>query len=262
MAMPSFRSLLNSGEPQLGLSVSYPAPGMLERIGSEWDWIWIDGQHGQFGYNELLGMVRACDLIQRPAFVRVPGHEAGPIGAALDMGATGIIVPCVDTPQQAHTLVQAARFTPLGQRSYGGRRPIDMRGRAYSNTANEDTLLVLQIETPQAIDNVEAIAAVPGVDALFLGPDDILLRRGQRMDVPRTRQMLRPDMEAVARACRNRGKTAVMVGVGAEMLEACLEMGFQMIVSGADVMFLAAGSRQALQEARDLVRRRSTTPQA
>lgn len=96
---------------------------------------------------------------------------------------------------------------------------------------------------------------MPGVDALFLGPDDILLRRGQRMDVPRTRQMLEPDMEAVARACRNQGKVGVMVGVGAEMLGACLAMGFQMIVSGADVMFLAAGSRQASVEARDLARR-------
>ena len=176
--MESFRSVLWSGVPQLGLNVSYPAAGVVERIGPDWDWIWLDGQHGQIGYGEMLQLVRACDLIQRPAFVRVPGHEAGPIGLRLDMGATGIIVPCVDTPEQAQALVDAAKFPPLGERSFGGRRPIDFNGRTYSNTANEHTILVVQIETLQAIDNAEKIAVILGVDALFFGPDDVMLRRG------------------------------------------------------------------------------------
>jgi 2-keto-3-deoxy-L-rhamnonate aldolase RhmA len=110
--------------------------------------------------------------------VRVAGHEAGPIGLALDMGATGVIVPCVDTAEQARALVTAAKFPPLGNRSYGGRRPIDLHGRMYAHTANEDTLLLLQIESPLAITNAEQIAAIPGVDGLFLGPDDIMFRRG------------------------------------------------------------------------------------
>jgi 4-hydroxy-2-oxoheptanedioate aldolase len=123
----------------------------------------------------------------------VAGHEAGPIGVALDMGAAGVIVPCVDTPEQARTLVDAAKFPPLGKWSYGGRRPIDFLSRTYSNTANGDTVLVVRIETPLVINSVEAIAAIPGVDALFLGPDDILLRRGFAMDVPRSREMLEAD---------------------------------------------------------------------
>ena len=151
-------------------------------------------------------------------------------------------------------LVDAAKFPPLGNRSYGGRRPIDFHGRTYSNAANEDTLLVIQIETPQAIDNAEAIAAIPGVDALFLGPDDILLRRGSAMDMPRTREMLEPDMAAVVRACCQHGKFAVTVGVGAAMLTLCTEMGFHLIVCGGDVPFLANSSKQASTEARQLVK--------
>lgn len=252
--MPSFRERLR-GTPQLGLCVCYPAPGIIERIGSDWDWLWLDGQHGEMGYREMLDLVRACELIDRPAFVRVPGHEAGPIGLSLDMGATGVIVPCVDTAAQAEAAVRAAKFPPLGNRSYGGRRPIDRGGRAYSHTANDDTLLVVQIESPQAVENADQIAAVPGVDALFLGPDDLFMRRGHPMDTPRSPQALRADLQAVANACRKHGKFGVGIGVGPEMLGMCLELGFQMLVSGADMSFLTSSSTQALQQARTLVPR-------
>ena len=128
--MPLFRSVLQSRIPQLGLNVMYPSPGAVERIAPDWDWIWLDGQHGEIDYGEMLQLVRACDLVGRPAFVRVPGHEAGPIGLALDMGATGVIVPCVDMPEQARALVAAAKFPPLGKRSYGGRHPSISRAAA------------------------------------------------------------------------------------------------------------------------------------
>jgi 4-hydroxy-2-oxoheptanedioate aldolase len=253
-----FRDVLKTGAPQTGLCVMYPAPGVVERIGPDWDWIWLDGQHGELGYSDLMALVRACDFVKRPAFVRVPGHEAGPIGLALDMGATGVIVPCVDTPEQAQNLVAAAKLPPLGGRSYGGRRPIDLRGRTYSDSANEDTLLVVQIETLRGIENVDKIAAVPGVDALFLGPDDILLRRGHRMDIPRTRDMLWNDMTAVTDACRKHGKFGVTVGMGAELFKLSLEAGFQMIVAGGDVPFLATGSKQASAEARAILKDRAS----
>lgn len=249
----SFRARLQSGVPQLGLCIMYPSPGVIERIGTDWDWVWIDGQHGELGYSDVLAIVRACDLIGCPSFVRVPGHEFGPIGLALDTGASGLIVPVVDTPEQAQAVVNAAKFPPLGRRSYGARRPIDRQGRTYSDTANEEVLLIAQIESPEAIDNAEAIAAVPGIDALFLGPDDIMLRRGYSMTAPRSKETLGADMEAVASACRKHGKFAVMVGFGAEMLGVCVELGFNMIVSGGDVPFLANGSKQASEEARALL---------
>jgi 4-hydroxy-2-oxoheptanedioate aldolase len=228
---------------------------VVERIGPDWDWIWIDGQHGEMDYNDMLALVRACDLIQRPSFVRVPSHEFGPIGKALDMGASGVIVPVVDTPDQARAVVHAAKFPPLGGRSYGGRRPVDLQGRTYSDTANTDTLLVVQIESPQAIENADAIAATPGVDALFLGPDDVMLRRGYSMTTPRSRETLGKDMEAVAAAARKHGKLSVMVGVGAEMLTLSVSCGFNLIVAGGDVGFLANASKQASAEARAIADR-------
>jgi 4-hydroxy-2-oxoheptanedioate aldolase len=248
--MKSLKPQLAAGVPQLGLCVMYPAPGALERIGGDWDWAWIDGQHGELDYSDILALVRACDLSGTPALVRVPGHEAGTIGKVLDTGAAGVIVPCVDTPQQAADLVKAAKFPPLGNRSYGGRRPVDLHGRLYSDTANDETLLVVQIESPEAVENADAIAAIPGVDALFLGPDDILLRRGHAMDAVRTPEDLRPDMETVAAAARRHGKQAAMVGMSEAMLRLCLELGFSLIAAGGDVPFLANSSRQASQAAR------------
>ena len=251
--MISLRNMLARGKPLLGLSVMYPSAGALERIGPDWDWIWIDGQHGEMGHEQTLALVRACDLIQRPAVVRLPGHEFGPIGKALDMGASAVIVPGVDTPEQAKAVVDSAKFPPLGKRSYGGRRPIDFQGRGYSDSANADTLLIAQIESPQAIENVDAIAAIEGVDALFLGPDDLMLRRGYSMTETKSKQTLGKDMEAVMAACRKHGKVGVMVGVGEEMLRLCLSMGFAMVVSGSDVGFLAGGSKQAAGEARKVI---------
>jgi len=252
--MKSFRSVLQTGKPQLGLCIMYPSPGVVERIGPDWDWIWIDGQHGQMGYQDVLAQVRACNLVQRPAFVRVAGHDFGGIGLALDTGATGVIVPLVDNVEDAEQAVKAAKFPPLGGRSYGGRRPIDLLGRSYSDTANSDTLLVVQVESPEAVENAEEIAAVPGVDALFFGPDDITLRRGLPMNTPRSRKTLGREMEAVAAACRKHGKFAVTVGAGVEMLRLCVTTGFHMVVAGGDVRFLANASKQASAEARAVLK--------
>lgn len=258
--MKSFRSTLETGAPQLGLCVMYPSPGVVERIGPDWDWIWIDGQHGEMGYQDILAQVRACNLVRRPAFVRVPGHDFGAIGLALDTGADGVIVPLVNDTDAAKRVVQAAKFPPLGGRSYGGRRSIDLRGRDYSGTANSDTLLVVQIESPEAIKNAERIAGIPGVDALFLGPDDVTLRRGLAMNTPRCKDTLGDDMETVAAACRKHGKFAVMVGAGEGMLKLCAEAGFNMIVAGGDVRFLADASRKTSAEARAAIREHRNAP--
>lgn len=256
--MPSFREKLLSGKPQLGLNVMYPSPGVIERIGAEWDWIWVDAQHGQLGYNDTINIVRVCDLVDRPSLVRVPWLEAGHIGLVLDMGPAGVIVPCIDTPEMARAAVRAAKFPPLGGRSYGARRAIDRKGRNYSDTANQDTLLIVQIESPEAVDNADAIAAIEGVDGLFLGPDDVLLRRGVSPTAPRDKKMLASDMGAVANACKKHGKFSVMVGVSAEMLNASLEFGYNMIVAGGDVFFLAGGSTKASADARAIVEGRAT----
>jgi 4-hydroxy-2-oxoheptanedioate aldolase len=169
------------------------------------------------------------------------------------MGAAGVIVPCVDTVAQARSIVAAAKLPPLGNRSFGGRRVIDRQGREYADAANDDVLCVVQVESPEALANAAAIAAVPGVDALFLGPDDLLLRRGYGVNEPRNEAVLGDDLRRVVDACRQHGKYAVMVGIDPAMCELCARIGFHLIVAGGDVPFLAAGSRKASMDARSII---------
>jgi len=236
---------------QFGYCSMYPAPGILERVGADWDWIWIDGQHGQHGgYQEILSMVRACNLVGTKAFVRVPSHEVSGISLALDMNADGVIVPQIDTVDQALAVVRAAKFPPTGNRSYGGRRPIDFLGRNYSDTANHDKKLLIQIESEEALDNADALAAVAGVDGLFLGPDDMMLRKGFKMDAPRDMGIMTECVRIFADACRKHGKTACTVAMDKDMIQICVGLGVEMIVAGGDVPFLANTSKEVSKAVR------------
>lgn len=110
--MKEFVEKIKAGETQFDFAIGYPAPGILERIGNDWDWVWIDGQHGQLAYQEILNLIRVCELMGLPAIARVPSHEAGFIGMVLDAGADGIIVPLVNTVEEAKAIVSAAKFPP------------------------------------------------------------------------------------------------------------------------------------------------------
>ena len=226
----------------MGLCIMYPASGIIERIGPDWDWVWIDGQHGELGYSDILAAVRACNLIQRPAVVRVPGQDPGAIGLALDTTADGVMVPMIDDAAQARQVVNAAKFPPLGNRSYGARRPIDLHGRAYSNADHEQPLLVCQIETPTALENVESIAAVDGIDVLFFGPDDISMRQGLPMDAPRPEGHFDEALKTVADAAHACGRIAGGVFPNPEAMQKAATMGFRLAVAAGDVQFLADGS--------------------
>lgn len=260
--MSNFLKRLGAGETQIGLCNMYGVPEILERIGSEWDFVWIDGQHGQLDYKDILAQVRACELAGTASLVRVPWLEAGAIGMALDTNASGVIVPCVDSVEEAKLAVAAAKFPPLGRRSFGGRRIIDMQGRGYSDTANKEQLLIVQIESPAAIEAASDIAAVDGVDVLMVGPDDISLRRGRSMTAPREVKTLAADVKAIADAALKHGKLAMGVGFGQEMFKLHLDCGCQLIVSGGDVPFVVSGSQTASAEARTWSKMKVTKPAA
>lgn len=241
----SLRNGLEKGNLLLGFCNMYPAAGILERVGLDWDWIWIDGQHGEHGYDSIFAAVRACELINRPSVVRVPGHDYGMIGRVLDMGASGIMVPMIDNVEQAKAVVKAVKFPPIGQRSYGGRRPVDLYGRAYAHTANEDVILIAQIETKEGLSNVEEIAALPGVDVVFFGPDDMSMQDGLPMDKPRPEGLFDEKMARVAAAADKFGKIAGTVAVSPQMLQKAMKMEYKLCVACGDVPLLANGSKQA-----------------
>lgn len=233
------------GAIRLGVGIGYDAPGVIELIGRDWDWFWLDGQHGQIaGYEGMLSMVRACDSVGVPAYVRVRDHSAGSIGVMLDMGAAAIIVPQVDTVEAALGVVSAGKFPPLGDRSFGSRRLFDRDGAVYAAEANRRTGLICQIESPTALENAAEIVALEGVDGLFIGPDDLGLRWGKGNGSGSNRDLLDAAVRHVGGLCRDLGKICICPAIDAAIVTLCIESGVDHLVASSDARLLRAASAE------------------
>ncbi|QPC94953.1 HpcH/HpaI aldolase/citrate lyase family protein [Mesorhizobium sp. INR15] len=139
------------------------------------DFLCIDWEHAQISRDMIETMIRAADVHRVPAMVRVPGHAPEAIAAALDSGAQGVLVPRVSTSAQAAMAVKASRYPPKGERGVGPGRAAGYGYRIpeYLAAANERTVVAVQVETAEGLANIEAIAAVEGVDVIFVGPGDL-----------------------------------------------------------------------------------------
>lgn len=218
----------------LGFHMMYPAAGIIEGVHSDWDWLWIDQQHGQFDDRSIYEALRTASSVQLPAIVRVPGHSSERIGQVLDAGADGIMVPVVETAEEAESIVQAARFPPRGKRSFGGRRPIDRVGREYYTAPELQPFIVVQIETPLGLANCEAIAATDGVDAIFLGADDLKISMGFPVDTPPDHPSLLEATQKVASAAHDAGIVAGAVVLDAVHLNELVAFGYTLLASCSD----------------------------
>ncbi|SEC51906.1 HpcH/HpaI aldolase family protein [Rhodococcus koreensis] len=143
-----------------------------------WDYIALDLQHGLIGYSGMVAGLTAIDAsASTVGMIRVESNDPTPIGRALDAGAAGVIVPLVNTAEEAARAVAAATYPPAGVRSYGPMRS-QLRIGPTPSDANRDTVVVVMIETPQGLANVEEICAVPGLDGVYVGPSDLRLAVG------------------------------------------------------------------------------------
>lgn len=252
MPLNLFTERLKADTTLLGFCTMYPAPGIVEAIGTGWDFVWIDGQHGEIDYHAAISAVRAADLVGLATLLRVPTHDAGMLGMYADTDAAAIMVPMVNDVAQAKHIVSALKFPPLGTRSYGGRRVIDRSGRDYYRTREQ--LIVAQIETREAVVNARAIASTPGIDALFFGPDDMKVQMGIDVNTP---PLEHPDlvkaMIATADAARTNGKFAAGVAPSAEAINRMRSWGYRALVGGADVGWLRTVAATKLQEFRGAV---------
>jgi 4-hydroxy-2-oxoheptanedioate aldolase len=179
----SLRRRLLNGETLYGLVIKPPAPALVEMCAAAgFDFGFIDGEHGTGDALEWEHHVRAAESFGMPAVVRVGSHHATEILRALDIGAQGIIVPHVNTQAEAEAIVRAAHYPPVGRR---GLATTTRAGRhAFSNlkehlsSAEQDTLVAVQVEDPEGIEHVEAITSVPYIDCVFIGPTDLSLGLG------------------------------------------------------------------------------------
>lgn len=172
----SFKRAIQAGQQQIGFWNSMASATATEILaGSGFDWLLIDAEHAPNDVPGVLGQLQAMMENRTHPIVRVPENDAIIIKRYLDIGAQTFLIPMVETVEQAEAAVAATRFPPDGIRGFAGAARASRFGRVanYHKRAHEEVCILVQIETRQAIDNIEAIAAVPGIDGLFIGPGDL-----------------------------------------------------------------------------------------
>lgn len=242
---PTFRAVLTEADrPLAGMWVCSGSPLVAEICaGSGLDWVLIDMEHAPNGLESVLAQLQAVAAYPVTPVVRVPSDDAVVIKQVLDLGAQNLLVPMVSSAAQAQAVVEAVRYPPRGRRGVGsalGRSARWNRVEGYLADADDHVSLFVQVETATAVDAAGAIAAVDGVDGVFVGPSDLAASLGL------LGQQTHPDVTAaVLRAFTAVKDAGIPVGVNAfdpEVAQSYLDAGADFVLVGADVAMLARGS--------------------
>lgn len=251
-----------AGTPSHGAWINLPelhTAELIARMG--FDWLCFDLQHGLMSYSHLLALIPAISATAATPLVRVAGNEAAAIGRALDAGAHGVIVPMVNNAEEAARAVAACRYPPDGLRSCGPMRGAMLEGFEYLATANAEIACIAMIETREGLANVAAIAATPGIDALFVGPMDLCYGLGIAPGSFADPAFLAA-IEAIKAACIAAGIAAGMFGYSAPLAAQYLAQGFQFASVGTDIGFFRDGAKAAFDTARGAAEPAPAQPRA
>lgn len=246
----TFRQRLLAHEKLVGTMVTLPTAAVAEIFAElGFDWLFIDGEHSPLETGELLAILQAVGS-RVACVVRVPGADEPPIKKVLDQGAEGIIVPQVNTVDQAASVVRFARYAPRGSRGVGLARAhgYGVRFQDYLDTANDRVAVIVQAEHARAVENIEAIVQVEGIDAIQIGPYDLAASLGKmgRIDDPAVTDAI----EHVTRTCQTAGIPLGYFGVSAAAIQPYIERGYTLITGSVDTLFLAGAARRLLDELR------------
>ncbi|MBL8227381.1 MAG: hypothetical protein JNL98_02850 [Bryobacterales bacterium] len=238
-----FKDLLRAGQPKMGLFLNSHSPTVAEQLAhTGYDWLLVDTQHGPMGYEKLSAMLCAITSGGAKSMVRVGGYDDRPgIQQALDLGADGVLVPYINNAEEARQAVSCARYPTAGTRSvYFPQRSTNKAGLlGYVPNANKNIIVALQVETADCIKNMAEIAAVPGVDILFLGQNDLCMSMGlfEKYEFPH--MYTSPELgEATATLVREAQKNNVILGLflfGTARVGEFLDKGFTFISIGNDL---------------------------
>ena len=248
------RKRVLDGEIMVGIGCVLGSSLTAEMAGKAgFDWLWLDMEHGSFDYMALLYQIQACSATAAAPIVRVRWNEPPLFKRVLDLGAAGVVVPWVNTAEEAELAARSVRYPPEGIRGVARSNRANGFGAefdGYFSIANDSLLTVVQIETEQAVANASAIAAAKGVDVLFVGPMDLSVSMGipNKPDDPRFVRAL----EQVVAACRAAGKAPGILLPREELLDVYIRMGFTFIVAGSDAGFVMSGLKKLRERAAPL----------
>lgn len=239
---------IRNSKVAIGGWLSNPSTINAEIMGAAgFDYVGIDTQHGAIDYSTMLPMLQVLAIGSSTPIVRVPSCDSGHIGKALDAGAHAVIVPMVNDRQTCERAMSYVRYAPAGERSFGPTRAVLIEGDDYFDHVEDHISLIPMIETVEAMRNIDDILSVPGVEAIYVGPNDLSISLGIKpnTDDPRLDEAM---VEIVA-GCRRNG---VVPGVhaSAALCARRIEQGFGMVTVSADVVALRKQVREDLATAR------------
>ncbi|WP_349956166.1 aldolase/citrate lyase family protein [Rhizobium sp. ZPR3] len=249
--MSDFRRNCMEQKLLVGTFAAIPHPVAIEvTAASGVDFLCIDWEHSQISRERIEDLIRAADVHRVPAMVRVPGHAAEDIAAVLDAGAAGVLVPRVSTAEQARAAVKATRYPPLGARGVGPGRAAAYGYRItdYLAKANAELVLAIQVETAEGLANIAEIAAVDGIDLIFIGPGDLSVS----IDAmgPAGKDRLDAAINTITKTALSADRTVGIFRPSADDIGAWSEAGISFFMLASDTMFLGASLAAGVDAAR------------
>jgi 4-hydroxy-2-oxoheptanedioate aldolase len=243
-----FKAKLHAGEPCLGAQIALTDPAVAELFGSAgFDWLVIDTEHAPNNPLTVRAMLQAAAHTQSVVLARPLRLDSDEVRRFLDLGAQGILCPFINTGEEARQLAQACRYPPAGIRGYGPRRAgaYGFGADEYYDQANQALICVPMIESPQAVENIEAIVSVDGVDGVCIGPFDLSISLGvyKQFDHP----TYLAAVERVRQACREHRKAMGTGCLSLEDAQQCIAKGDGLLLVAGDDALLTSESRRVLK---------------
>ena len=249
--MHTLISSLRSATPTTGYFAMAASTLQLERLaGLGYDYVVVDAQHGTYGPHDLADSVRAIEAGGVPAMVRVSQCTIGEIGRALDTGAAGVVVPLVNNRNEAEAAVAASKYPPVGLRSRGVARTSEFLVGSLDDV-NQGTVVMCMIETREGLENVESIASAPGLDGLYIGPNDLSIGLGgYGLGDPAVADEFDAALTRILRAADAAGITVVIHTASGEIARERRSVGFRHVTIANDLNHLCAVAAQHLETSR------------
>lgn len=243
---------LQSGQPSLGTWLSLGSPLAAEQLAQAgFDWLNIDQEHQGIDATLTQYILQAISIAPDVVpLVRVPWNDGAYIKRALDAGAYGVVIPMVNSRAEAERAVAWCKYPPQGTRSIGGIRPRLYGGADYVQRANDQILVVVQIEHIDAVKHAREILSVPGIDAYLVGPNDLCASMGLLPSLEPDHAEFWPAVEEVQRIARDLGVPSGIHVATAARARLVIERGYQFVSLASDASFMASAAAAAVQEAR------------
>ena len=248
------REIWSKGDAVINGWLTIPSAYSAEHMANQgWDSCTVDMQHGAVGYQTAVDMLTAISTTEATPLCRVPWLDPGIIGKMLDAGAYGVICPMVNTRADAEALVTACRYPPRGTRSFGPNRAILYGGKDYAAGADDVILAFAMIETATAIENLDEILSVDGLDALYIGPADLSLSLGRKPGLAPDDPTVVEAIETILAGARRHGVHPGIHTGNPEFARKMIEIGFEFVSVSSDARYLAGAAGAAVAATRGAI---------